>query len=562
MPRRTPDQGVKPFELRTGVGGLPPLGGIYRAGDPATVPPHKHHLVINARITPGGLISRPGLAEESSTGIEECITGITEYRKLGGGIVVWPGAGESAGNGTGPLNPISMRSIFPTVSNVYSEYNILVDGAISDEACFGFQPIVNFEHNYSEPPNFHATGPFIYEGQIHFWRAAAGGNECWSVPMPESAETLGTDIFRYRCCFNPDGSLPVPEPGPPDPCPPGASWPRGHPFSTARLVFRLPAEPFGPGIAVTVSGVLAVPERADQALDGQLVVQESLYVIASADVGAGTWATKVYRWNGVSLIEESVTIANIPINANAERYYVRMCDGGGKLYLFLGGNETLGDGGAGWVRDEDGAWTAVSGLRDGLTIADFYPVYGFVWAGVPYFLGLSNYFSGSAFSPLPTNLILVRQDGSEFVLDTDISVLSGGQIDYVSHVRQIGPALYILGYGASDGGPWGSAVINFDLATRQIVSELVIETIPPENYEKFRWLEVVGTTAYLGGKFLVDLVLGAPEVESCHAVYDITDPTAAVVLYRVYDSERPEYDGNTYSQGALPLIPASGETGG
>lgn len=559
MPRRTPDQGVRPFEFRTGVGGLPPFGGMFRSGDPATIPPHKHHLMINTRITPSGVISRPGLSEEFSTGIEECIVGITEFRKMGGGVTVWPGAEASAGNGSGPLNPISMRTIFPTVSNVYSEYNILLDGALDYEACSANQPIIEFQHAYAEPPNCYATGPFIYEGQIHRWKQVTGVWECWTAPMPESAETMGTDLYRARCCYDPDGtSVPT---QPPAPCPPGSSWPRGHPFSTATFVFELPDEPFGPGVTVTIEGVRAIPERDDQALDGSLVVQESLYVIVGGTLG-DVRKTKVYRWNGTTLTEEPVTIADLDLSVpDAARYYVQACDGGGKLYVFVGGNEVTGDGGVCWVRDEDGAWTSLDGLRDGVTPADFYPVFGFVWAGVPYFLGLSNYYAASAL-PLNLGLILAVQSGGEFILDTDITTILGGDIDYVSHTKQVGPALYILAYGSGDGGPFGSAVVDFDIPTQNVVSTVVIEPVPPESYEKYRWLEVVSTTVYLGGKFVVDLVLNSAELEPCHAVYDVTDPTAVQLLYRVYDSERPEYDGNTYSQGALPLIPASGETGG
>jgi hypothetical protein len=92
MPRRTPDQGVRPFEVRAGIG-TPKLGGMYRAGDPATIPLHKHHLIVNGRITPEGTISRPGLRQEFDTGVRECIDGLTETPSDTeiSGILVWPG---------------------------------------------------------------------------------------------------------------------------------------------------------------------------------------------------------------------------------------------------------------------------------------------------------------------------------------------------------------------------------------------------------------------------------------------------------------------------------------
>jgi hypothetical protein len=80
---------------------------MFRSGDPATTPPHKFHLLVNMRKTPGGSITRPGLALEYNTGVQECINGLTEDGGpdgagaggggLGGGLILYPGAGGGSG---------------------------------------------------------------------------------------------------------------------------------------------------------------------------------------------------------------------------------------------------------------------------------------------------------------------------------------------------------------------------------------------------------------------------------------------------------------------------------
>lgn len=560
MPRRTPDKGVKPFEYRTGVANLPALGGIFRAGDPATIPPHKHHQVINARITPGGLFSRPGLASEYNTGIEECIQGITEFTRFGGGFMIWPGCTASQGNGNGPEEAVSMRLVFPLVSNVYSEYVFFVDGDLDPVAC-AVQPIVDFSATYlTGPPIHYATAPFIHDGQVHFWKTTdAGIIECWRVAMPEAAGVQGEDRYRHRCCSDLDGDT-DPSYVAPAVCPPGSAWPHGHPISIAEKVFELPdpAVAFGASFDASVAGAISVAERSDEVLDGAAVVRESLYVlVAAVDPGAPTVTkTKLYRWNGVTRTEETVTFDDFDTATDGREYTVEITGSGSGsgLCVFFGGAAATG--GVAWMRDDDGIWADTPGLVITATPEDFFPKFGFHWAGVPYFLGLSAA-GGATYA-----LYLAKWNGTDFELDRDISALLGSEISFVSHVVQVGPSLYILAWGDGTASFVPTAVIHYDIPSEQVIGILTINPgADADAFNQYLWLQASSTSVYLGGKFSNDVVLQAPELEECHAIYDVTDTTAPGVLYRVYASDQLEYDGITYSQGALPLIPASEGTG-
>lgn len=106
MSKRTPDQGVIPFEHRAGTQEVPTIGGMSRLGDEAQIPLRQHHLLVNVRFGPGEMGSRPGLVEEEDLGVAACITGLietTENTGTGGGVVsgllsqYWYGWGPTAG---------------------------------------------------------------------------------------------------------------------------------------------------------------------------------------------------------------------------------------------------------------------------------------------------------------------------------------------------------------------------------------------------------------------------------------------------------------------------------
>jgi hypothetical protein len=85
MPRTTPDEDVKPFEYRPGLG-FQRFRGMNRSADPASIPPDQFHLLTNVRLTPAGMISRDGLVEEEDTGSTQCITGMIDFDDIGVGL--------------------------------------------------------------------------------------------------------------------------------------------------------------------------------------------------------------------------------------------------------------------------------------------------------------------------------------------------------------------------------------------------------------------------------------------------------------------------------------------
>ena len=556
MPRRTPDQGVKPFEFRTGVGGLPPLGGIFRAGDPATVPPNKHHMVINARITPGGLYSRPGLETLYDTQIGECITGITEFNKLGGGVLLWPGAPLDAGNGMGANNQVSMRTIFPTRSNVYSEYVFFVAGALDPVSGNG-QSVVNFAPNgetWGTTAGPNANRPFIHRGQVHYWTlASAGGSQpiLHVAPMPESSGVQGTDYYRSTYCLTAPQTIVGATT-----CPPGTGWPRGHPFGVPERVLDLPAAPWGGGVTYWDVRCISIPERGDQVLDGDLAVDATLYILATGKTAGTVYKTKLYRWNGTSLSEEAAAVADFNTATDGAQYRARIVEsGGGGLCIFVGGNDTAGDGGKAYVRGDSGAWTAVTGLRNGVTKIAFLPDHGFTWNGTPYFVGLGT-------SVTAKKLFIIKRGATSFEIDKDFFASDSIQTYYVSHAGQVGPSLYFLIQGSASYNFLPALVIHYDIPSKTITGNVPLR--PATETDAARealWLAVAGTTCYAGGLMQYDLDLADVEPTNCHSVWDVTDTTAPQMLYRVYQADFEEHYGNQYSFGAMPLIPASGETG-
>lgn len=94
MPKNTPDKGVQPFELRPGEQ-FKRLRGMNRSADPASIPDDQFHLLTNVRLTPAGMIDRPGLLAASHTSPQGagCITGMIEVEETGVGLVLTPSPG-------------------------------------------------------------------------------------------------------------------------------------------------------------------------------------------------------------------------------------------------------------------------------------------------------------------------------------------------------------------------------------------------------------------------------------------------------------------------------------
>lgn len=84
MPRRTPDQGVQPFERRAGTEEIPRWRGMNRSADPSAIPLNQFQLAVNVRIQPGDLQDRPGLEEVMDTESDACVTAIIETNENSG----------------------------------------------------------------------------------------------------------------------------------------------------------------------------------------------------------------------------------------------------------------------------------------------------------------------------------------------------------------------------------------------------------------------------------------------------------------------------------------------
>jgi hypothetical protein len=86
MPQRSPDSGVQPFELRTGLT-IGRLRGMNRLADPASTPPNQYHLLTNVRLTANGMRDRAGLATVHDSGNAECITALIELPDAIGSLI-------------------------------------------------------------------------------------------------------------------------------------------------------------------------------------------------------------------------------------------------------------------------------------------------------------------------------------------------------------------------------------------------------------------------------------------------------------------------------------------
>jgi hypothetical protein len=99
VPRKEADDGLKPYEVRTGIG-IPNLQGMNRHDDPAAMKANQHHLLVNVRLDGAEITDRPGSSTHENTGWPGCITGMIEVAEGGIGFWVTPcqrnyGAGQS-----------------------------------------------------------------------------------------------------------------------------------------------------------------------------------------------------------------------------------------------------------------------------------------------------------------------------------------------------------------------------------------------------------------------------------------------------------------------------------
>ncbi len=352
MPAGTPDKGMNHFEMRTGLNGFPPLGGMYRSGDPTTVPQHKLHLGVNIRITPGGMSERPGLAQMYDTGVAECIDGLTETKDdMAGSLMLYPG-GVLTTNGTYSMSPASLRLIFPSMSIDHSEFVFALYGS-PDPDSGDPQPVVAFpDQGLLATTLISKSHPFLFAGKI-----------CWFIVVPKDATTdlrmalvsmdtpeksgqLAVDCWRSLA--NQSILCPTVQDA-------GEKWPYGHPYGGVRVLSWVPNLAGWTGTADLwhdISQIVIIPERTVDLLSGRQGVHEMLYVIMSKDV-AGVLKSRLFRFNGTTW---TIVYAGIPDEMPAilgpQRYGPYLA---GVADPFTGPASFWGA-----YRNEAGAWAALT----------------------------------------------------------------------------------------------------------------------------------------------------------------------------------------------------------
>ncbi len=549
------------------MGGLPTLGGMFRSGDPATIPPHKFHLLVNMRRTPAGMVTRPGLTLVFNTGVEECINGLTEDAgEQGGAIMLYPGADPAS-------NAATFRAIFPESSIDYSEFAFALYGPASVVRGTA-SPVLAYSTGgaYLGPPWL--SRPFIFRGQaVQFATVDRSGTQTVAllgIELAARSFLQASDCFRTAlgpaltpACPGVAGQATPPTNDPP-------LWPYQHPVGSVGVLAYF-TNPFTattawdidefPGITYPpIDMILTMPERGDDALTGTPGVSEILYFIAVQN-DAGTIKRKLVRWDGVLQSTELVTIPDdLQVAIMAQTY--------GPILGSAAADASAGDWGA--VRGEAGTWTVIGGAGwtpIGAAIGDYSPTPAFTprglsWGGKGHLLSSGRWVS-AAFVSSP--FIYCHPQGA-----TEFLALRGSRSctpyqgssddDDMAPVDAVvvGQFCYVLGFSAATKD--FLCVGDFTSPLAHVVAPVQLSSASSSPSQI--WIQAVGGRVYVGGKFEDwNPETGAAD-DPHHGVYDVTDPTAIFNVYRVTESEQTnDAVGERYSRGALPAVP-NDETGG
>ena len=380
MPAKTPDKGVNRFEVRTGLT-TPVLGGMYRAGDPAVAPPNKQHLIVNMRITPAGMISRPGLVEEFDTTVAECIDGITGDPTATPQTLLIHGVGQAFREQTlflsgATAQPWSFRAISrkwdpgpPSGAelNGYSELIYVLHGA-PDTADGADQPVLKLDQTDDPLDTWGESFPFVLNGKIlqfiHSDRLRTDGSTERALGLVELLlPETGPDQRVTGCLgtseFDPGNWDPAGLP-PGTACPdriPGDVWPWGMPLGQARLLCWVPnllaATWTGTPDDWNITQIVSIPERLNNPLTGEVGVRETLYVILE-EKNADPHHQTLLRYDGISwsieLVLPDYTTATGYMRLGSQAYgpFVTttrvVWNGGGVATTAPWGRERLADG--------------------------------------------------------------------------------------------------------------------------------------------------------------------------------------------------------------------------
>lgn len=358
MPRRTPDVGLKPFEYRVGIGGMPTLGGMFRAGDPATTPVHKHHLIVNARITPAGMESRPGFNLLHDSGVEECIDGISAppgAYATGGGLL-WPGRNaDSSITSANAYIGSAFRQIGPGFNESYHLVclqHAIQAGAVENTLVPGVSPSTI---GYNADP---WGGPFLYRGKVCELKLVDGPDQDitpqWAIVsyvLPSETPTIdASDITQL--IDSPPGTVTFPQYYP-------------YPLGSFRVEAYFPDDP----ATINPQRVVVQPAATTNPVDGTPGVIDNLWFI---NIDDGTDVT-IKRFDGITL--STVYTASV---ASPDQYF--LAEGAyGPVYFAAQADGTFLESA---FAKEDGTWATTSAPP--VTVS---PQQGCYWGGYTYIFG-------------------------------------------------------------------------------------------------------------------------------------------------------------------------------
>lgn len=589
MPRRSGDQGSKPFEFRTGVGGLPTLGGMFRSGDPAMTPPHKFHLLVNMRRTPGGMITRPGLGLEFNTGVQECINGLTEDAgEQGGALMLYPGSEARPGNGSPAFNPASFRAIFPESSPDYSEFAFALYGQAS-VVRGNTSPVLAYLLSAAGVSPTFLSRPFIFRGQaVQFAMVDRAGTDTVAllgINLAGRSFLQASDCWRDSARPN-DGTTPACPGAAGQPTPPGSGdpplWPFQHPVGSANVLAYFD-NPFGTGAwrpdaaatidDLTVDLILTMQERTDDILTGTPGVNEVLYFVARQSEVTPV-LRRLVRWDGA---QQTTEFSAIPDNLRPGLSH--------QPYGPYLGSGDLDAGPRDWaaIRTEAGTWSVIGGVgwTLGVSVATYHSAFFFdralSWGGRGHLLTYGEF--GCGIISVGPYIHAHAQGATEFDAAygshscTPLTDCETGDVPYPFDAVVSGSRCYVIGTlnpGApDDSGERRLFVGDFRDPLNSIAN---VRLTTAGNFNPGGpaevWIQAVGGRVYVGGRFAEFMFPFAVR----HAVYDVTDAvgnypviddvvSGCVEVYRVLDTEQPEDGGEgghqseRYSRGALPSVP-------
>lgn len=555
MPRSEAEQPeVKPFEFRVGVA-LPVFGGMYRAGDPATIPPNKFHLLVNVRISPSGMASRPGMALEYDTGVQECIDGITGLDEPGGTVLLWPGAVEAPGNSDPARNGATFREIRSFASDNESEFKTVVLEApneVSGNQTAVLQPPLR-TYGASTPgeDNLPACEPFFFRGELcAFDFARPNGALDFSLPyrilkltMPKASGLSANNCRRTTAWEAP-------------PCPPtpdfsgGPNWPRGEPIGAVLTITNLPEE--YPVDDWQIETFIVLTERDDDPLTAEVGIHEFLYVLLKGrNGGAQDGERRLLKYSGTTW-----TLEFTPPDDLLHEVAI----GPGKYGPFLVASSIASNWSA--YRGPAGTWVTEAGItpagwatEPGNAFPQRMWKRGFQWNGQPAVLiGNENFTFGGCGGSV--------KDGVWVVAQTPAGGFKTVLFPVAVYTTATEQPRQILGMGLARGRVFalirnvGTTEVVAASANGEVACTFDERQLSDASHDA-PWMADVGGQILVGGRILNFDPVGQVTGESRHGVYDATQLDQGLLrTYEVLDSEQPlDEQTERYSYGALPAYP-------